>query len=71
MLVRTRHLLQCATPAQASDSKHDPKPLSFDLQKALYRAGRTLPESCVRLLFTDSGGGEKSKALNDQYNPCL
>lgn len=71
MLVRTNHLLPCATPAQATDAKYDPKLLSLKLQKALYIADCTLPEPCVRSLFIDSGGGEKSKALNDQHNPRL
>lgn len=71
MLVRTSHLLLCTTPAQATDAKHDPKPLSFNLQKALYIADRTLPQPCVKLLFIDSGDGEKSKTLNDQHNPRL
>lgn len=71
MLVRTSHPLLCATPAQATDAEYDPKPLSCNLQKALYIVDCTLPEPCVRLLFIDSGGGEKSKTLNDQHNPCL
>lgn len=71
MLVRTSHLLPCTTLAQATDAKYDPKVLRLNLQKALYTADCTLPEPCVRLLFIDSGHGEKSKAFNDQHNPCL
>lgn len=55
----------------STDAKYDPKVLRFNLQKALYTADCTLPEPCVRLLFIDSGHGEKSKALNDQHNPSL
>lgn len=54
--------------------QHKPQMLNMipnNLQKALHIADHTLPEPCVRLLFTDSGGGEKSKALNDQHNPRL
>lgn len=71
MLVRTSHLLPQTTPAPATDAKYDPKSLSFNLQKAHYIADHTWPEPCVRLVFIDSGGGEKSKALNDQHNPRL
>lgn len=71
MLVRTSHLLPWTTPAPATDAEHDPKSLSLNVQKALYTADHTQPELCVRLLFIDSGAGEKSKASNDQHNPCL